>query len=151
MLLKDLVDASKKVSATTRRKEKTFLLGESLKRARGLEIALAASYLSGQIPQGRLGIGWAVLQKAMENPVERPRPLSLLEVNRVLPHFFHLRIPSSKPALGPPKVQCWPFSLASLPIYCFLLFNQFISRISSQGALNGFPLHLLEASQKDFI
>jgi DNA ligase-1 len=82
MLLKDLVDASKKVSATTRRKEKTFLLGESLKRARGLEIALAASYLSGQIPQGRLGIGWAVLQKAMENPVERPRPLSLLEVNR---------------------------------------------------------------------
>ena len=82
MLLKDIVDASKKVSATTRRKEKIFLLGECLKRAQGLEIALAASYLSGQIPQGRPGIGWAVLQKALENRDEPPGRLSLLEVNR---------------------------------------------------------------------
>ncbi len=82
MLFKDLVDISKRVRATTRKKEKTSLLAECLKRAQGREIALAASYLSGQIPQGRLGIGWAVLQKSLEILDQRPRMVSLLEVNR---------------------------------------------------------------------
>jgi hypothetical protein len=61
MLFRDLVVASKRVSATTRTKEKASLLAECLKRGQGQEIALAASYLSGQIPQGSLGIGWAIL------------------------------------------------------------------------------------------
>ena len=82
MLLKDLVDVSKKVGATTRKKEKAYLLAECLKRGKGEEIALAASYLSGQIPQGSLGIGWAVLQKTLRNLDKQPRSLSLQEVNR---------------------------------------------------------------------
>jgi DNA ligase-1 len=82
MLFKDLVGASKRVSATTRKKEKASLLAECLKRGRGQEISLAASYLSGQIPQGSLGIGWGILQKALGNLDERPRPLGLPEVNR---------------------------------------------------------------------
>lgn len=82
MVFNDLVEVSKRVSATTRKKEKASLLAECLKRGRGQEIALAASYLSGQIPQGSLGIGWALLEKTLGNLDERPRPLSLPEVHR---------------------------------------------------------------------
>ncbi len=82
MLLKDLVEVSKRVGATTRKKEKASLLSEYLKSGQGPEIALATSYLSGQIPQGSLGIGWAALQKTLGNLDKRPRPLSLQEVNR---------------------------------------------------------------------
>jgi DNA ligase-1 len=81
MLFRDLVEVSKRVSATTRKKEKASLLAECLKHSQGEEIALAASYLSGQVPQGSLCIGWTILQKTLENLDERPRPLSLLEVN----------------------------------------------------------------------
>jgi DNA ligase-1 len=82
MLFKELVDVSQRVGDTARKKEKASLLAECLKRGRGQEIALAASYLSGQIPQGSLGIGWTTLQKVLANLDECPRPLSLLEVNR---------------------------------------------------------------------
>ena len=84
MSLKDLVEASRRVGATTRKKEKTSLLADCLKRGRGEEIALAASYLAGQIPQGSLGIGWAILQKAVEDVAERPRPLPRLITHRRL-------------------------------------------------------------------
>ena len=82
MFFQDLVDVSKRVSATTRKKEKAALLAECLKRGHAQEIALVASYLSGQIPQGSLGIGWATLQKSLGNPGQRPQPLSLVEVDR---------------------------------------------------------------------
>lgn len=81
--LHDLVDLSKKISAAIRKKEKISLLAEGLKQGRGQEIAIAAAYLSGQIPQGRLGLGWSILQKALTDRDQRPGPLSLLEVNRI--------------------------------------------------------------------
>ncbi len=82
MLFRNLVEVSRRVRATTRKKEKITLLAECLKRRQGQEIALAASYLSGQIPQGSLGMGWKTLQKAMEHVDRRPQPLGLLEVSR---------------------------------------------------------------------
>jgi DNA ligase-1 len=82
MLFRDLVEVSKRVRATTQKKQKTSLLAECLKRGQGEEIALAAFYLSGQIPQGSLGIGWATLQKALGNLDQQPRPVSLPEMNR---------------------------------------------------------------------
>jgi DNA ligase-1 len=91
MFLKDLVDLSKRVSATTRKKEKASLLAECLKRGQGQEIDLATSYLSGQIPQGSLGVGWAMLQKTLGNLDERLRPLSLVEVNRFFDEIAQAR------------------------------------------------------------
>lgn len=64
--LKDLVEVSERVGSTTRKKEKISFLANFSKLAGGREIALAATYLSGQIPQGRLGIGWATIQGALE-------------------------------------------------------------------------------------
>jgi DNA ligase 1 len=63
MLFRELVEVSKRVNATTSKKEKASLLADCLKQSQGQEIALGASYLAGQIPQGSLGIGWATLQK----------------------------------------------------------------------------------------
>lgn len=91
MLFKDLVEVSKRVRLARRKKEKTSLLAEFLKLGHGQEIALAASYLSGQIPQGSLGIGWAILERALGNLSQRSRPLTLLEVNRFLDEIAQLK------------------------------------------------------------
>jgi hypothetical protein len=64
--LKDLVEVSERVGSPTRKRERISLLANFLKLARGREITLAATYLSGQIPHGRLGIGWATIQGALE-------------------------------------------------------------------------------------
>lgn len=81
-LLKDLVEASEKIGSTARKKEKTSILADLFRRLRGKEIALASHYLSGKLPQGRLGIGWATLQEARKDLVHQFRPLSLIEVDR---------------------------------------------------------------------
>jgi DNA ligase-1 len=65
LLLSDLGEISEKVGSTTKKKEKTSLLAHFLQQTRGEEILLVASYLSGQLPQGRLGIGWSMLQATL--------------------------------------------------------------------------------------
>ena len=80
--LKTLVDFSEKVGQTSRKKEKVSLIAELLQQCRGKEIGLAASYLAGQIPQGRLGVGWKMIEQALNdlNPAA-PRGLGLLELS----------------------------------------------------------------------
>jgi len=82
--LADLVEVSKKIGSTTRKKEKISLLALFLKQGRGREITLAACYLSGIIPQGRLGIGWTTLQEALKDLPSRFRSLSLVELDHLL-------------------------------------------------------------------
>ena len=79
--LTDLVEASQEVGSTTRKKEKISILAGFLRRAEGKEISLAASYLAGQVPQGRMGVGWANLQEVLRGLPERNRPLGLREVD----------------------------------------------------------------------
>jgi len=83
VFIKDLVEVSEKVSATSRKKEKISLLAHFFQQAKGREIALAASYLSGQLPQDRLGIGWATLQEALKDLIEKLQPLNLIELDRL--------------------------------------------------------------------
>ena len=64
MLLADLVATSARLAATRSRLEKTRLLADLLRRARGREIELVVDYLSGVLPQGRIGVGWSMLQRA---------------------------------------------------------------------------------------
>lgn len=84
VLLKDLVESSKSVSVTPKKKEKVSFLARLLQQAKGKEIALVARYLSGQLTQGRLGVGWATLQEALQDLSDRYRPLGLIEID----HFF---------------------------------------------------------------
>jgi DNA ligase-1 len=79
--LTTLVELSEKVASTKSKKEKISLLAHLLLQTSGEEITLTASYLSGQLPQGRLGIGWATLQQALQDLPDQTRSLNLIEVD----------------------------------------------------------------------
>jgi DNA ligase-1 len=81
MQLKQLVDISERVGATRSKKEKISLIAGLLQKARKREIALAAHCLSGQLPQGRLGVGWKMLQEATQGLSGVPPSLKLIQVD----------------------------------------------------------------------
>lgn len=61
MLLADLAATSAAVSATPQRSVKIGLLAACLRGLQPAEIPVAVAYLSGEIPQGAIGVGWAAL------------------------------------------------------------------------------------------
>ena len=73
MELARLVEAVERVRATTKKSEKVRILADTLRAAHGHETALAALYLTGSLPQGKIGVGWNILQQAMESPPPPPR------------------------------------------------------------------------------
>jgi DNA ligase-1 len=81
LFLRDLVEISEKVGATPKKKEKASFLAQFFRRAREKEISLSAFYLSGELPQGRLGIGWATLQEALKEASFQPNPLGLIDLD----------------------------------------------------------------------
>jgi len=81
VLLRDLVDTSIRLGATRSRLEKTRLLADLLRRTRGPEILIAVDYLSGVLPQGRIGIGGALLASAFAGGAAERPTLELAEVD----------------------------------------------------------------------
>ena len=68
MLLAELVDASDRVAATRSRKVKLAVLAEVLGAVEAAEVGPAAAFLSGQLPHGRVGVGWAQLSAVQVDP-----------------------------------------------------------------------------------
>ena len=66
MELARLVGAVDHVRATTKKSEKVRILADTLRATRGHDTVLTALYLSGSVPQGKIGIGWNLIQQAME-------------------------------------------------------------------------------------
>jgi DNA ligase 1 len=64
MMLHELVAASQAVAQTAARLEKIDRLADLLRRAAPAESQLAVAYLSGELPQGRIGLGPAALREA---------------------------------------------------------------------------------------
>jgi len=84
MLLSGLVECVGRVRATPRKLEKVALLAELLRQTRGRETELAASYLTGTLPQGRIGVGWSTLQAAaLSEGSGEGEPLTLADVDRM--------------------------------------------------------------------
>ena len=79
-----LVDLVDRVRATPRKTEKVTLLAEFLRQTTGRETELAALYLTGALPQGRIGIGWRTIQAAMPDGLPTGEPPTLLEMDRAL-------------------------------------------------------------------
>ena len=75
MLLSALVEGVARVRATSRKLEKVALLADLLRQARGREAELAPLYLTGTLPQGRIGLGWRTLQPAMTEAAAEGEPL----------------------------------------------------------------------------
>ncbi len=81
MLLTQLVDAVTQVRATTKKSEKVRILADTLRSAHAREIELAAFYLSGSLPQGKIGVGWSLIQKAMTVGEAAKEPLMLQDID----------------------------------------------------------------------
>ena len=84
MELVRLVEAVEQVRATSRKSEKVRLLADALRATQGPETALAAMYLSGSLPQGKIGIGWNLIQQSLEDGPNAGEPLTLTDVHQAL-------------------------------------------------------------------
>ncbi|MEO8627991.1 MAG: ATP-dependent DNA ligase [Betaproteobacteria bacterium] len=84
MLLFDLVETSRLITSTSKRLEKIKLLADCLRRLAGDEIEIGVGYLSGEIRQQKLGVGYAtVLASRPERETTTPE-VTLTEVDRTL-------------------------------------------------------------------
>jgi len=76
-----VVGASEAVASTRSRSAKVARLAETLKRLDPTEVALAVTYLSGDLPQGRVGVGYAAVF-GTEAPVAATPALTLRELDQ---------------------------------------------------------------------
>jgi DNA ligase 1 len=81
-LLAEIVATSMRVAETRARSTKTRLLAELLRALPAPELEVAVLYLSGDIRQGRIGIGPAMLRSCTPAPAATPT-LDLIEVDRM--------------------------------------------------------------------
>jgi DNA ligase-1 len=79
-LLADVVRASNEVARTSSRLAKVRSLGECMKRLDAEELDMAIPYLSGDIRQGKLSVGYEMLRSARHAPAE-VRSLQLREID----------------------------------------------------------------------
>ncbi|MCI0634609.1 MAG: ATP-dependent DNA ligase [Actinobacteria bacterium] len=80
MLLDELAETSAAVAQTSSRLRKIGLMASCLARLRPDEVPVAVAYLSGGLPHGRIGVGWASFRK-LPPPKHPPPTLELLDVD----------------------------------------------------------------------
>jgi DNA ligase-1 len=78
--LEELVEASESVTSTRARSAKVARLAAALKTLDPTEVALAVTYLSGELPQGRVGVGYAGVF-GVEAPAATTPELTLRELD----------------------------------------------------------------------
>ncbi|HEX4649387.1 MAG TPA: hypothetical protein VH111_11200, partial [Steroidobacteraceae bacterium] len=83
-LLAAVAATSQRVGATSARRAKVRELAALLGALEPDEIQIAAAYLAGEIPQGRIGIGFSALQTAAAEPPAGGATLSITEADRRL-------------------------------------------------------------------
>ncbi|MGY1664314.1 ATP-dependent DNA ligase [Geodermatophilus sp. SYSU D00696] len=72
MLLADVVAASAAVGATRARTAKAAAIAGALRAAAPGEVGPVAAWLAGELPQGRVGVGWRTLSRALPAPASAP-------------------------------------------------------------------------------
>lgn len=82
MLLADIAQTSREITAASARNEKIGLLARLFLAADPAEVPVVVTYLAGRLPQRRTGVGWATLAERPE-PADRPR-LTVPEVDAAL-------------------------------------------------------------------
>ena len=79
VLLAEIAEVSRAVATTSARLAKIATLAATLREAGPLEVPIAVAYLSGELPQRQIGIGWATLRGGF-TPAAGPT-LTLSEVD----------------------------------------------------------------------
>jgi DNA ligase-1 len=82
-LLATVVATSAQVAATSARSAKIRLLADCLRAARAEDLGIAVLYLSGEVRQGRIGIGPSLLRSCLSGAAADPA-LQLGDVDRLL-------------------------------------------------------------------
>src|SRR5437667_12257542 len=99
MRFTEVVAASNRVGQTGSRLAKRDAIAACLRAAAPEEIEVAVAFLSGEVRQGKLGIGYATLSGSRASAAEQPS-LALMEIAEALPR---LATPARKgPARGRP-------------------------------------------------
>ena len=62
MRLEEIVTTSASIGETSSRRTKIELIAECLRRLGPEEVPIAVAFLSGGLPQGTIGVGWASLR-----------------------------------------------------------------------------------------
>jgi ATP-dependent DNA ligase I len=97
MLLDEVAATSEDVSATASRLKKVDRLAALLSSAAPAEVPIAVAYLSGTLPRGSIGVGWAALRD-LPDPAPDPPTLPLLETDAALHRVGSLAGPGSQAA-----------------------------------------------------
>jgi len=79
VLLAQIAEVSQAVATTSARLAKIDMLAAALREAGPLEVPIAVAYLSGELPQRQIGVGWAALRDGFP-PASVPT-LGLAEVD----------------------------------------------------------------------
>jgi DNA ligase-1 len=88
MLLRELVEASAAVRATSARGGKVERLAELLRHAAPEEVSAAVAWLSGELTQRQIGVGWATLR---DHPAPAAEPtLTVADVQAAFDHIGSL-------------------------------------------------------------
>ena len=95
MLLQDIVDVSHSVSQTTSRRAKVELLARCVKRLEAAEVVIGVAYLSGELPQGRIGVGYATVHSARPDVSAKAATLTLRDVDAAFTRIKSLAGPGS--------------------------------------------------------
>src|SRR2546428_5504134 len=136
MLLAELLAASERVAATRSRLAKIEARAECLRRLVASEIALGVGYLSGDIRQGKSGVGYASLEVALAAAPASAPQLTLAQVDEAL-----ARLAQTKGAGPAAERQCL---LAELFARATAGEQDFLARLIlgelRQGALEGIML-----------
>jgi DNA ligase-1 len=100
MRLEDLVATSAAVAETSGRLEKIERLASLLRRTPSDQIAIVVDFLSGSLPQGRVGIGAATLTEARDVPPADSATLDLIDVDSIFERVASARGGGSVSARG---------------------------------------------------
>jgi ATP-dependent DNA ligase I len=133
MRLQEVADVSRAVSSTRSRLEKTARLAQLLRSLQGREIAVGVAYLSGALPQGRIGLGWAAMSDARTAGVSGEASLDLLDVDSVFEKIARTSGSGAAKARG--QLLAGLFTRATRDEQDFLF--RLISGELRQGALEG--------------
>jgi DNA ligase-1 len=141
-LLAALVDTSQRVRATRARLAKVRELAALLTSLAPEEITLATHYLSGEIPQGRIGLGYATLAAAAAQAPATSPTLSVAELDERLATLARMHGAGSAARRDEALRQL--FARASAAEQPFLL--QLLAGELRQGALEGIMVEAIAAA-----
>lgn len=140
-LLAEVARVSAAVAATASRLEKTRLLAECLRVLEPGEVEIALPYLSGEIRQGKLALGYAALKSAVGNAA----PAAGLSVRDVDSAFERLKLVKGRGAASLRQAE-----LRSLVEKATAREQDFLLRLIAgelrQGALEGVMLEAIAAA-----